>query len=155
MGHVDIEKLHKIYRACTDFSTLGSLPFRFLEDAGHQETAIIIREDGIVSRPDRIEITVGELAGIEKIQARCFVPDVMDFTNKIIVEFEETYTTKKKGHDPDGNDLRTSWRDLYYGLGAFRLLKIFDYEFKDERVWKIKLFRFLMDCFENKVGIAA
>ena len=161
MGEIDIDNVNKIYRACIDFCKIAGLPFQFKEDSGHMETAIIISEYGNVYTPDRIELDVSFLKTGES-QCRKFVPDVMDIHNKIIVEFEETpgkprlgARLAKKGHDPDGNDLRTSWRDLYYGIGKFRLLKIFDYEFADETKWKIKLFRFLMDCFENKVEIAA
>lgn len=152
MGHVDIEKVNKIYRACVDFSKLCSLPFQFKEDSGHKETVISISELGKISQ--RLEPN-GSLSDLW----RTFVPDVLDFHNKIIIEFEETpgkprpgAKLAKKGHDPDGNDIRTSWRDLYYDIGKFRLLKIFDYEFKSESLWRIKLFRFLMICHENKLA---
>lgn len=157
MGEIDIENVNKIYRACVDFSSLCNLPFQFKEDSGHKETMIGITEYGIVFRPDEeLKLNIRDFFS----QGRMFVPDVMDYNNKIIIEFEETpgkprpgAKLAKKGHDPDGNDKRTSWRDLYYNLGKFRLLKIFDYEFADEKKWKVKLFRFLMDCLENKVEI--
>lgn len=156
MGEIDIENLHKIYRACTDFSKLAGLSFKFQEDSGHKETMIRIWEDGRYEKPE----TDRSLSTVSIPQSRWFVPDVMDFQNKIIIEFDETpgaprkgARLARKGHDPDGNDIRTSWRDLYYGLAKFRLLKIFDFEFKDEALWKCKLFRFLVDCYENKAEV--
>lgn len=157
MGHVDIENVHKIYRACVDFSKLAVLPFQFKEDSGHMETAIVISEYGAVYPA----LTTGPISPDVK-HCRKFVPDVMDFNNKIIIEFDETpgkprpgAKLARKGHDPDGNDMRTSWRDLYYDIGKFRFLKIFDYEFKDDVLWKIKLFRFLIECSEKKVEVPA
>lgn len=152
MGHKDIDNLHPIYRACFDFTKLAGFNFQFKEDSGDMETSMLIDEYGnalLNSQKGLIDIAGWRLG------TKIFVPDIMDFKNKIIIEFEETYTKKKKGHDPDGADERTSTRDIYYGLAKFRFLKIFDYEFENEKLWKAKLFRFLIDCHENKLEVLA
>lgn len=159
MGHIDIENLHKIYQACNEFSKICNLPFQFKEDSGNKETMIGISEYGQVERPATEHVWRDPAkVGVWKM----FVPDIMDYHSKIIIEFEETpgkprpgAKLAKKGHDPDGNDRRTSWRDLYYEIGKFRLLKIFDFEFKDETLWKLKLFRFLADCYQYKPEVIA
>jgi len=149
VGHNDIHNLHKIYQACNEFSDLCGLQFSFQEDSGHLETGIAISEYGETIKPTKLNF--GGM-GVWKI----FVPDILDYHNKIIIEYEETpgeprpgAKLARKGHDPDGQDKRTKNRDLYYDIGKFHLLKIFDYEFNDWTLWKIKLFRFLADCYEK------
>lgn len=152
MGEADIENLNKIYTCCNQACRLLDLPFQFKEDTGRFETAIVINEEG------KIEIS-GAYSNWDEIKnLSLFVPDILDYQNKIVIEFEETpgkprhgAKLAKKGHDPDGMDKRTSNRDLYYSIAKLRVLKIFDYEFEDDSKWKIKLVEFLIKCFRNPV----
>lgn len=147
MGHSDIESLNRIYQFATQFCRLMEFPFRFREDSGNFETAIGITEDGHIERP-----LLGSNWKVYKNGKKLFVPDVLDYNNKIIFEYEETWKKegkrKRKGHDPDALDRRTSTRDLYYEIAKFRVLKIFDYEFEFERAWKLKIAKFLIKCHE-------
>lgn len=147
MGNNDIENLNAIYRFATQFSRLLGLSFDFKEDSGNFETAIGITEDGHTERPLSDSTWKAYKNG-----KKLFVPDVLDYNNKIIFEYEETWKKegkrKRKGHDPDGLDIRTSNRDLYYEIAKFRVLKIFDYEFEFERAWKLKIAKFLIKCYE-------
>lgn len=159
MGEVDIEKLHKIYTCCNQTCRLLDLPFQFKEDTGNFETAIVISETGELEKP------IPDTTWLTYNGKKLFVPDIADYQNRIIIEFEETpgkprhgAKLAKKGHDPDGLDGRTANRDLYYGIAKLRVLKIFDYEFADETKWKIKLVQFLIKCYLTpieKVGAAA
>lgn len=150
MGEVDIVKLNEIYSFCNQFCRLMGLPFSFSEDTGDMETAIAVNEAGHIRKPESAEGWPTD--------AKVFCPDVLDYHNKIIIEFEETpgkprhgAHLAKKGHDPDGLDKRTSNRDLYYGIAKFRVHKIFDYEFANPLSWKIKLADFLIKCWKNPV----
>jgi len=153
LGSIDIEKLNKIYTCCNQACRLLDLPFQFKEDTGRFETAIGIGENGFTERP-----TLDARWSDYKGSMHLFCPDILDYSNKIIIEFEETpgkprhgAKLAKKGHDPDGMDKRTANRDLYYSIAKLRVLKIFDYEFADETKWKIKLIEFLIKCFLNPV----
>jgi hypothetical protein len=150
MGQSDIDKLNQIYTICNQTANLLDLQFQFKEDSGNYETAIGITEDGHMERP-----LIDSTWKAYKNNKKLFCPDILDYSNKIIIEYDETpgqprrgAKLARKGHDPDGMDLRTSTRDLYYALAKFRVLKIFDYEFHDSR-WKIKLVQFLIKCFLN------
>lgn len=141
LGERDVESINKIYSFCNNFCRILELKFNFKEDSGQLENAIIFDEYGNVTKPLP---TKGW--GFYKKQ-KILVPDILDYNNKIIIEFEETWKKKGKqtlkGHDPDGLDRRTSDRDFYYELGNFHVLKIFDYD--STPIWKRKIATFLLD----------
>lgn len=156
MGVQDIHKLNQIYLVCNQTAKLLDISFHFKEDSGNYETAIGITEDGHVERPLQDSTWIAYKNG-----KKLFCPDILDYDNRIIIEFEETpgkprpgAKLAKKGHDWDGNDVRTSTRDCYYAIGKFRVLKIFDHEFTNSK-WKIKLVQFLIKCYLNPLEATA
>ena len=119
-----------------------NLKFQFKEDSGSMETALVFDGYGNAVKPD-----LGKTWADYKNQ-KILVPDILDYNNKIIIEYDETWKKQGKktlkGHDPDGLDTRTFDRDFYYSHAKFRVLKVFDYETDD--VWKRKVFKFLINC---------
>lgn len=142
VGNNDYESLHLIYSFADRFSKLMNYPYHFKIDSGNFETAIIIDETGSVERP-KAATSWKTLSQTQNL----FVPDILDFENKIIIEYDELEgeprsgaKLAKKGHNADGLDKRTANRDLYYGIAKFHVLKIFD----SDDDWREKTVRFLM-----------
>lgn len=77
-------------------------------------------------------------------------PDVMDFHNRIIIEYEEESKPQrgpkiiKKGHWSECK--HDEDRDRKYKAVEFRLCKIWESEYK-KGTWINKLFHFLADCY--------
>lgn len=150
MGIKDLVPLNNLVNVCRQLEREYNWGFVFAWDQGTYETAIGISEEGHLEKPltdtnwDRY-----------KSRWRLFCPDILDYSNRIIIEFEESpgkprsgARLAKKGHDPDGMDKRTSNRDLYYELAKFRVLKIFDFE--DDKTVKKKIKQFLVKCYRSK-----
>jgi len=159
LGEIDIEKLHKIYRFATDLSMLLELPFRFKEDGGDYETAIqfktmvppLVQEGD--SRVIPFHPPIQSKEEIIKIGDKVYCPDILDFENKIIIEYEEEGGRRRagarlatKGHGREGDlpTKRDSKRDNYYSLAGFRVWKIYEYDLKKNN-WKQHLARFLLN----------
>ena len=81
LGEVDIWVLNKIYQKCNKLEKEFNWGFEFDEDSGDFETAIEIDEKTKKARRPTVT-TWGEIENL-------FVPDIMDFHNKIIIEYEE------------------------------------------------------------------
>jgi len=143
MGEIDIEQIHKIYRACVDFCELTGLPFQFKEDLGTYETAIQF-EDGYNVHPPT--------AKNWKNNPNIHCPDILDYENKIIIEFEEETGPRKPGakmatkghhHEGDYDTKRDTRRNANYT--NFRVFRLWQSIYENEN-WKAKLFQFLLDC---------
>ena len=148
LGAADIERLHPIYRFATDFSKLMGFPFTFSEDSGSFETVIAIDDDGRYQRaePEQNFESYGNGWHV-------FVPDILDYENKIIIEFEEESKPqkgpkiRKKGHwEESKRDIR---RDQYYRVAGFSVFKIWQNQYK-KNSWKIPLVQFLIEYHENQ-----
>ena len=150
MGEIDIHNIHPIYRYCVEYNRLAELPFTFTEDTGSFETVLAISESGkwrnYVEKDDRTHIT--------------FVPDIIDYKNKIIIEFEEEtgnrksgahYARKGHGHQGDYSTKRDTRRNKYYKLAGFTVLRIWESQFKKSTVWKIILTEFLIQCYRKNL----
>ena len=141
MGEKDLVSLHKIYEEAQAMSYSENLGFNFKVDDGQFETRIDIREDGSWNKGD------GKLP---LIGSKMLCPDLIDFNKKKIIEYEESAAAntgylkakRNKGHSEVTNKKDTD-RDLYYKIAGFDLLKIWDYELKDDGLWIPKLFKFL------------
>jgi hypothetical protein len=156
LGNADIHNLNKIYIFANDFCQLASIPFRFKEDSGNYETAIIINELGYFRRTKPSD-------DWEKIKTyphnpRMFVPDLIDFENKIMIEFEEETGNKRPGaklarkghgHAGDLDGKRDSRRNEMYALSGFKLLRIWESELTISTVWKLIVIEFLLKCFRE------
>lgn len=146
MGHKDLVKLHLVYSAVQSIAKMYGWHFQFKVDDGNFETAIIIGMDGEwkLPGPESME----ELKARE-FQEKLFCPDLIDYYQKLIIEYEELakpntgYLGAKmhKGHT-DYTNSRDTIRDAYYNKAGFNVLKIFENELKDES-WKAKLRTFL------------
>jgi len=153
MGTNDLDRIHPIYRASVDFCKLADIPFHFKVDSGNYETGIVFNDLGysrrVKDREDWNEIK----SYSNNPQLLC--PDILDYQNKIIVEFEEetgnrktgAYLAKKgHGHEGDYDTKRDTRRNEYYTNAGYRVLRIWESHYKHSTVWKLKLFEFLINC---------
>jgi hypothetical protein len=146
MGEVDLENLFKIYYEINAIKKKHKLNFFFKIDHGSYETAI-------------------EFVGINHFHPpisqdwskdpTIFCPDLLDYNNKIIIEFEEEVgeprsgaKLAKKGHNREGDptNKRDSRRNRYYKQAGFRLFQTW----KSDPDWRPKLEKFLLDMSINK-----
>lgn len=144
MGRIDLVKIHPIYRFATDLSKEKGWPFQFKEDSGDYETAILIEKfTGDCRKPP----TNGKFnwAGYWEL----FCPDILDFNNKIIIEYEEEAKPNtrngaklNKGHFPEQLNKRDQRRDMFYEIAKFRVCKIWE----SHKDWKPTLEDFLKVC---------
>ncbi len=150
MGQVDIEKLHKIYRECVNYCKQNNLPFQFKVDSGNFETAIEFTAIGYHHPPKSKSWEESKQQGNE---IKC--PDILEFEHRIVIEYEEEPKPGKrmgklgkKGHTPES--VKDTHRDMLYRIAGFRLLKIWESEYK-ENSYEKKLYEFLDDCYSKKV----
>lgn len=141
MGEIDTESLMKVYRECVKLCKEYSLPFAFRVDHGTYETAI----EFIGSKPYH-----PPLSESWEQNPIIFCPDLLDYYNKIIIEYEEEVGKRrsgaklaKKGHHREGDmdtkrDIR---RTRYYRDGGFRVLRIYEADI----MWHKKLVEFLLN----------
>ncbi len=157
MGLVDYVVLHDIYNETRLLEIKNNWGFKFKVDDGNFETAIEFIEP--FSKPGTIEVYHPPIAidwnDADIIQC----PDILDFENKIIIEYQEETGKRrrgaflaKKGHGHPGDlaNIRDSRRDSNYSCGGFRVLNIWESEYNDGS-WKKKLWIFLCDCFCNRL----
>jgi hypothetical protein len=126
----DLVTIHKIYSQANKTIKENKLPFHFKPDDGDYETRIDISETGLVEKGN------GELP---KPHFEMFCPDLIDFKNKRIIEYEEEakkhsgYLGAKpnKGHFPELLNKRDDKREKHYKYAGFDFLKIWEGEIKD------------------------
>ena len=157
MGEKDYESLSKIYRFATDFCNLADLPFHFKVDSGRRETIIVFNlETGASRQPDPRE-NYDTLRYPEKD----LVPDIADYSHKIIIEYEEETGNKRSGaklarkghgHEGDNDGKRDSRRNECYERADFKLLRIWESNFKKSNTWKIVVTEFLIDCWRKSLN---
>ena len=144
MGEIDIENLMKIYRECVSLCKEHQFPFTFQVDHGTYETAIEFI--GSKSYHPPISKNWNQTPDI-------FCPDLLDYYNKIIIEYEEEVGKRqtgaklaRKGHHREGDmdTKRDVRRNLYYNNGKFRVLRIYE----SDILWQKKLANFLMKLNE-------
>lgn len=142
MGEVDIGKLMEIYTFVLDYCKANNIFFKFAIDQGHYETAI-----EFVSFTEAVHPPISSnWPAVRKNGSAVFVPDLLDFTNKIIIEYEEEPLPMKgpkiikKGHSEEST--HDMLRDKFYKDAGFRLFKVWE---TDEE-WKEKLGEFLLRC---------
>jgi very-short-patch-repair endonuclease len=150
LGEIDIHNIHPIYRHAVETTKLHDMPFQFREDTGSFETLIAISESGKYrsyhEKNNRTFIP--------------FVPDIIDYKNKIIIEFEEEtgnrragakMARKGHGHEGDMPTKRDERRNEFYKLAGFTVLRIWESQFKNSIAWKIALTEFLFKCWRNQL----
>ena len=148
MGEVDIENLFRIYDVANSIIKKHRLLISFTIDHGTYETAIEFVGNRFFHPP---------ISKNWDSHPNIFCPDLLDWHNKIIIEYEEEVGEQrrgaflaKKGHHREG-DMDTkqdSRRNEYYKSGGFRVLRIWD----SEQNWEKKLENFLLRYVQsNKV----
>ena len=129
MGIQDLEKLFSINQQIKKIDTGNYYNFVIDTDTKEGKTRIIINEFGVWKKmPILTEIQAKDF---RKKGFRQFVPDLIDFKNKIIIEYQEESEGRqgvlrrrgkinKKGHD----EFSDEDKDIFYGLAKFNQLKI-------------------------------
>lgn len=148
MGEVDLAVLHPIYRECIELNKENNWNFQFKEDSGDFETMIQFYPPDAAGRMKAVHPPDAQNWDDMEI---CNAPDILDFDNRIIIEYEEESRPGKsggklgrKGHWSDSK--RDTLRDANYKAAAFRVCKIWESELK-KGTWNLKLFHFLADCY--------
>ena len=131
MGIQDLEKLFDINQQIKKIDTGNYYNFVIDTDTKEGKTRIIINEFGAWKKmPTLTEI---QAKGFRKKGFRQFVPDLIDFKNKIIIEYQEESEGRqgvlrrrgkinKKGHD----EFSDEDKDIFYSLAKFNQLKIWE-----------------------------
>lgn len=151
MGIVDYGNLNKIYRVCVDYCKAEKIPFNLKADSGNYETAIEFWAMGYYHPPRSKSWKDVKKQGNE---IKC--PDILDFEHKMIIELEEEPKPGKiggggggkqgkKGHVEESK--RDSNRDMLYRIAGFKLLKIWESEYKSNS-YKEKLNKFLHEVYK-------
>jgi len=145
MGQIDTKNLMKIYRKCVSLCKQYRWPFAFRVDHGTYETAIEFIDSKSYHPP---------ISANWDTKPVIFCPDLLDYHNKIIIEYEEEVGKRLsgaklavKGHTREGDmdNKRDYRRNLYYERGGFNVLRIYE----SDIMWQIKLENFLQSLNEN------
>jgi len=150
MGEVDIVILHTIYEKTKELEKKNNWGFKFKTDDGKMETAIEFTAIGYHHPPKSKNWDEAKAAENE---IKC--PDLLDYHNKIIIEYEEeegpprsgAYLAKKGHNELSDKDQH---RDQLYRIAGFRVFKIWEFELKSG-AWKHQLWQFLCACFCEKI----
>jgi len=147
MGQVDIENLFRIYDEANSIIKKHSLLMRFTIDHGTYETAIEFVGKRSFHPP---------LSKNWDTNPDIFCPDLLDYHNKIIIEYEEEVGNPKsgaklakKGHNGEGDidNKRDSRRNEHFINCDFKLLRIWE----SDDCWKEKLENFLLKWGSTKI----
>jgi len=131
MGVQDLEKLFYINQQIKKIDTGNYYNFVIDTDTKEGKTRIIINEFGAWKKMPIL--TVIQAKDFRKKGYRQFVPDLIDFKNKIIIEYQEESEGRqgvlrrrgkinKKGHD----EFSDEDKDIFYDLAKFSQLKIWE-----------------------------
>lgn len=134
MGHYDLEKLLYIKKLCRQVNP----KYNFTVDVDTEEgqTRVYINDDGVWFRARNV--SEEEAVRWKSWGYKIFVPDLADFTYKLIIEYQEEPKPNKgymkakitkKGHD----ELSDTDKDTYYYLAGFKQLKVWEH-WKDEDI---------------------
>ena len=140
MGLVDIESLFRIYEQVKKITKQHNLDFSFKIDHGTYETAIeFVGKKSFHSPISKNWNTNPDI----------FCPDLLDYHNKIIIEYEEGIgepstgaKPARKGHSREGDidSKRDERRNNFYEQAGFRLIRIWE----SDKAWQKKLERSLL-----------
>lgn len=140
MGHKDLMSLHRIYEKIKIITKENNLPYNFKVDDGDWETAIEFI--GVKSYHPPISVDWSN-------NPQIFCPDLLDYENKIIIEYEEEIGNPRtgarlatKGHNREGDlpNKRDFKRNEFYKGGNYTLFQIW----KSDENWEQKLERLLI-----------
>lgn len=144
-------RIYPIYKILVNQCKEFGWPYNFKEDLGTYETAFIIKNK-------EIKLPENEFRSWESLKKEGWTlqePDICDYYNRIIVEYEEEtgpkksgakYAKKGHGHPGDLSTLRDTKRDKNYS--GFKLCKVWESE--PMHVIEVKLHYFLADCYTDR-----
>ena len=145
MGQVDIESLFRIYEQIKKIIKQNNLIFSFKIDHGTYETAIEFVGEKCFHPP---------ISKNWDSHPDIFCPDLLDWHNKIIIEWEEEVGEQrrgaflaKKGHHREGDidNTRDARRGTFYKHSRFHILRIWE----SDDSWREKLENFLVNLKNN------
>ena len=158
MGIQDLQKLFEINQQIKQFDKKKHYNFIIDTDTKEGKTRIVIDEFGTWKKTPYL--TEEQAIEFRKKGFRQFVPDLIDFKNKIIIEYQEESKGRqgvlrrrgkinKKGHD----EFSDEDKDLFYKLAEFNQLKIWENtspeEQKEELENFLKIFSNTKNNFKN------
>ena len=131
MGAQDLQKLFEIKNQIQQIDKKNYYNFIIDSDTKEGRTRIIIDEFGTWKKMPNL--TEEQASEYRKKGFRQFVPDLIDFKNKIIIEYQEESKGRqgvlrrrgkinKKGHD----EFSDEDKDIFYELAKFNQLKIWE-----------------------------
>ena len=140
MGKIDLVNFFEIYYEIKSIKKKYNLSCDFKIDEGFYETAIEFTESGHFHPPISKDWSQYPII---------FCPDLLDYDNKIIIEYEEEIGNPKagaklakKGHNREGDfdSKRDDRRTFYYKLGGFSVLRVWE----SDKMWRNKLKNFML-----------
>ena len=145
MGIQDIKKLFEIKQQIKQIDKKKYYNFIIDTDTKEGKTRIVINEFGTWKKTP--SLTEEQATDYRKKGFRQFVPDLIDFKNKIIIEYQEECKGRqgvlrrrgkinKKGHD----EFSDEDKDIFYELAKFNQLKIWENTPQDEQNKELKNF---------------
>jgi|TARA_B110000438_G_C15674508_1_gene589631 hypothetical protein len=145
MGIQDLEKLFDINNQIKQIDEKNYYNFLIDTDTKEGKTRIIINELGLWKKVPFL--TEEQAINFRKEGFRQFVPDLIDFKNKIIIEYQEESKGRqgilrrrgkinKKGHD----EFSDEDKDIFYELAKFSQLKIWENTPPAEQKEELKIF---------------
>ena len=145
MGAQDLQKLFEIKNQIQEIDKEKYYNFTIDSDTKEGRTRIIIDEFGTWKKMPNL--TEEQASEYRKKGFRQFVPDLIDFKNKIIIEYQEECKGRqgvlrrrgkinKKGHD----EFSDEDKDIFYELAKFNQLKIWENTPEVEQNKELKVF---------------
>ena len=145
MGIQDIQKLFEINQQIKQIDEENYYNFIIDTDTKEGKTRIVIDEFGTWKKTPYL--TEKQATEYRKKGFRQFVPDLIDFKNKIIIEYQEESKGRqgvlrrrgkinKKGHD----EFSDEDKDIFYELAEFNQLKIWENTSQTEQDEELKNF---------------
>ena len=145
MGIQDLQKLFEINQQIKQFDKKKHYNFIIDTDTKEGKTRIVIDEFGTWKKTPYL--TEEQAIEFRKKGFRQFVPDLIDFKNKIIIEYQEESKGRqgvlrrrgkinKKGHD----EFSDEDKDLFYKLAEFNQLKIWENTSPEEQKKELEKF---------------
>ena len=153
MGIQDLKKLFEINQQIKQIDEKNHYNFIIDTDTKEGKTRIVIDEFGTWKKTPCL--TEEQATEYRRKGFRQFVPDLIDFKNKIIIEYQEECKGRqgvlrrrgkinKKGHD----EFSDEDKDIFYELAEFNQLKIWENTPQDEQDEELK--SFLRENINNK-----
>ena len=145
MGVQDLQKLFEINQQIKQIDEKNDYNFIIDTDTKEGKTRIVIDEFGTWKKTPYL--TEKQATEYRKKGFRQFVPDLIDFKNKIIIEYQEESKGRqgvlrrrgkinKKGHD----EFSDEDKDIFYELAEFNQLKIWENTSQTEQDEELKNF---------------